>query len=97
MSTLTITTNNHSRLVLDFDQLPEAIQKDFDYTSPKEAHDFIQYRGHYYDVSDMMIIDGGAPEAMKAWQGYCSDSAFSGVLVRYDDDSDRVIMATYVS
>jgi len=34
---------------------------------------------------------------MRKWDGYQSDSFYSGVLVKYVEDFERVIMATYYS
>ena len=32
---------------------------------------------------------------LKVWDGYLSDSFFSGVLVRYADDCESVVVARY--
>jgi hypothetical protein len=38
------------------------------------------------------------PEAFKGWSGYQSDSAFSGVLIKFvDNDLENVIVGTYTS
>jgi hypothetical protein len=105
MSNLTIRTNNVPRLLLDWDQLTEKEQKDFDYLTEDEGigRDFIRYRGVTYDLGEFLRCpDSSNPSpaalAFSKWDAYQSDSYFSGVLFRYtENDRDRVIMATYFS
>jgi len=66
---------------------------------------FVQFRGVWYDLQDFITTcpgpwNHGLPEEFRQWDGYASDSFFSGVLIKYareDDryDFDRVVMATY--
>ena len=68
---------------------------------------FVKFRGVWYDVNDFITTspgpwNHGLPEEFKEWDGYASDSFFSGTLLKYvrDDDRmdfDRVVMATYYS
>jgi hypothetical protein len=105
MSDLTIRTNNVPRLLLDWNQLTEKEQKDFDYLTDDERieRDFIRYRGVAYDLDEFSRCpDSSNPSpaalAFSNWDAYQSDSYFSGVLFRYTEyDRDRVIMATYFS
>ena len=66
---------------------------------------FVKFRGVWYNVSDFITTspgpwNHGLPDEFRQWDGYASDSFFSGVLIKYareDDryDFDRVVMATY--
>lgn len=95
---LKIKTNNQPRLLLDWDQLTPKEQAEFTYLSEDDriGRDFIRYRGWCYDVGEFTQCSD-LHEFPPEWQGYASNSFFSGVLVRYTKDGDRVIMATYFS
>ena len=63
---------------------------------------FVRYKGIAYDLADFMTWNYGVTPQMNQagftkWDGYQSDSFFSGVLVRYCKDTDYVVMATYYS
>lgn len=97
-----IITNNAPCPLLPLTNLPEKARKDFDYLTEDEAYDcrLVCYRGVWYDVWDSMTCPGAeAPEATRkafsGWDGYVSDSFFSGVLFRFADE-DCVVCATYM-
>lgn len=92
---LEIITNNQPRNLLYGSELTDKQKEDFDYIDDIDSHDFISYKGHIYDPSEFMRTEEKGDFA--AWQGYSSDSAFSGVLLRYTEDQEQVIMATYYS
>jgi len=68
---------------------------------------FVKFRGVWYDLQDFITTspgpwNHGLPEEFKDWDGYSSDSFFSGVLLKYARDDDRmdfdqVVMGTYYS
>lgn len=104
-NTMTIKTNNVPRNVLQWFDLTVAERGsgDFDYLDTVDAQasaSFFRYRGTVYDLSEFMYIDKTvAPHPQRQgwedWDGYHSDSFFSGLLVRYVEDCERVIVATY--
>ena len=53
-----ITTNNFSRPMMAFCDLPLSIQSDFDYIENeyKDSARFVQYKGAFYDVFDSQLI-----------------------------------------
>jgi hypothetical protein len=61
---------------------------------------FFRYRGELYDLGEFMSTRG-MPEfsPLVKWDGYSSDSYFSGTLVRYvDQDHDmRVVVGRFYS
>ena len=86
-------------------ELTEEQRKDFDYIPEEDFayHNFVSYRGCIYDTSDFVTTtpgpwNHGLPSEFKSWDGYSSDSFFSGVLIRYNpENDDQVIMGTYIS
>lgn len=94
---LTIKTNHQWRDLAYRSEVPEKVLKDqFDHLNADEAFDgFIEYRGRWYHTSDFMRCEGNAD--LKGWDGYSSDSYFSGVLIKFDGDCERVKLATYLS
>jgi hypothetical protein len=92
-----IVTNNKPRPVLNYWELPENFQKEyFDYQD--EA--FFIYKNWCYMLCDFMRIRVESlwdPVEFKDWHGYHSDSFFSGILVKFQDNSESIICATYFS
>ena len=99
MSELTITTNHNHRCFMYGREVPEAILADqFDHLDENEQHDgFIYYRKCWYHVSDFMRIENHSNAEFSTWDGYASDSFFSGVLIRLTNDGDSYQIATYIS
>jgi len=101
-----IISNYQWRNFLYGHELPASVRGDFDYMNDEEfySHNFIKYKGHYYDVSEFMLYKHECSDEVKnqdhskwQWQGYQSDSYFSGVLIRYSDDCEQYQIATYFS
>jgi hypothetical protein len=93
---MNIITNRVPRPLQCLSDLPPKAAKDFDYID--DAYDFrlVCYRGVWYDVWDSMRCPGAeAPEATRhafaGWDGYVSDSFFSGVLFRFAGDACVVV------
>ena len=102
MSELTIRTNGHYRPVLNwYDLLPKE-QEEYAYLE-EEGGSFFRYRGWTYFIGDFMRVGGdfmrvgNEPHFIGEWDGYRSDSFFSGVLVKYSNCGDAVKVATYLS
>lgn len=93
MNNLTITTNHVPRDLIYGFQLSQKEREDFDYLTGEdlESHSFFRYQGIVYDPSEFMPID------LDDWDGYSSDSFFSGTLIRYTEDCDQVIVGRYSS
>ena len=97
MDKLTIITNHVPRNMKYGYEMPEKIKSDFDYIDKDDfdTHDFFVYRGRWYDPSEFMRCDGN--DALKGWDGYSSDSYFSGILIKYTSDMEQVIVGMYLS
>jgi hypothetical protein len=81
------------------DEVPESVLEDqFDYLDEDEAFDgFFQYHGHWYHLSDFMRIPPGFGLPYEEWDGYASDSYFSGVLIKVSSDGEEYMVGTYIS
>ena len=90
-----IITNNHWHNFLYGYELTDKEKREFDYLDDIDFADFIRYRGCLYDPGEFMRVDH-IPE-FEQWQGYQSDSYFSGVLLRYSRDCEQYQIATYIS
>lgn len=104
MDTLTVVTNNHKWPVLDASELSDTEAAEFDYldwSALREGTDsasFFRYKGMVYDLGEFMTTRM-LPEfnALRAWHGYLSDSFFSGIVVRYSEDTDYLVVGRFYS
>lgn len=94
MSNIKIMTNNKPRQLIYGYELSDKQKQDFDYIEDIDSHDFVKYKNNIYDLSEFMRVENNS--SLKGWEGYSSDSYFSGTLVKYID-SDTVIMGWYCS
>jgi hypothetical protein len=94
---ITIRTNNVPRNPVYGYELSEKERKEFDYIDAEhfDGHSFLRYKGELYDLSDFMRATDIAD--LKGWDGYASDSYFSGIVIKYVDNFERVIVGTYIS
>jgi hypothetical protein len=94
-----IQTNRHWVNFLYGYELTEAEKADFDYVDDIESHNFIRYRGAVIDpsevfpITDTMRLHGD----FKDWQGYQSDSYFSGIVIKYSDDFEQYQIGTFIN
>jgi len=99
MADLTIVTNNCPRDVLYWQDLTTKEQAEFDYldTEDRQAEaQFVRYRGWVYDLHDTEYRGHeGMPRGLEGWSNFLSDSYFSGILIRWVDNYERVIVGCY--
>lgn len=97
MSSLTIKTNNKWRNFVYRSDVPaKVLDNQFSHLAANEFTDgFVCYRGCWYHTSDFMRVEECAE--FKGWDGYASDSMFSGVLIKMSQDGERAKLATYFS
>lgn len=101
MSDFRIITNNVPRDVIDAWQLTAAERERFDYLNwpaiedGRDSASFFRYHGELYDMGDFMRVEH--VPSLDGWDGYASDSFFSGTVVRYTADLESVIVGRYVS
>lgn len=94
---VTIRTNNVPRNLLDWSELTNKEQAEFDYIEePEYANQrFFRYRGWAYDAHEFMSANGN--NELLGWDGYSSDSYFSGVLIKFVCDCEQVVVGSYYS
>lgn len=102
MSELRIVTNHRPRDVLRWYDLTDKERAEFDYIDLEWKQDdaeFMRYLGSTYDLHDMERGMGGSsmPEQFKGWDDYLSDTFFSGILIRWVDNGERVIAGRFYS
>lgn len=93
---MTIITNNKPRPIIDGWNLTPKERAEFDYINWKaieEGNDsasFFRYKGSLYDLSDGFEMPTTLRDdhPFREWDGYQSDSFFSGILIRYPRDPD---------
>lgn len=95
MEKLTIKSNYHERELLTYEELTEKEKDEFDY-SMKEEDMYFRYKGNVYPMGDIMRLEKHNPFP-DYWDGYCSESFFSGILVKVCDDTDWIIVGQYFS
>lgn len=94
-----IRTNNVPRELIDGINLTPAEREEFDYHKwpaidrGDESAEFFRYRGQLYDLSQFLRAPGG----LDGWDGYSADSFSSGLVARYVNDGERVIVGTYLA
>ena len=109
---LTITTNNVPRDLLSGFDLTDKERAEFDYIEDMgDAIDrFFRYRGNVYDTQEFVRIELASKRSnpfclgvyeedspLLNWDGYQSDSYFSGIVLRYCEDYDRVVVGLAMS
>lgn len=103
---MTITTNNVPRALLSAFDLSQAELKEFDYIEDIEecGNRFFRYRGQVYDTGEFVRIekrsaltngfchgvDDNSP--LLDWHGIMTDSYFSGIVVRYTEDHEQIVV-----
>ena len=95
--TVTIKTDHKWRdLVYRYDVPASVLASDFDYQDADEVCDgFFCYRGHWYHLDGFMSVNGNSDLA--DWDGYASDSYFSGVVIKLSSDGEQIKIGTYYS
>jgi hypothetical protein len=102
VSEITVKTNNVPRDVVYSWELSADERREFDYLdwdkleAGEDSREFFRYRGEVYDLGEFSTTQMlPAFNPLREWDGYLSDSFFSGVLVRYCENFERVVVATF--
>ena len=74
------------------------LREQFDYLTEDEfdSTEFFQYRGVWYCVGEFIRVVAAPHEHLYGWDGYSSDSYFSGVVMKYNYDG-TVVVGRYCS
>lgn len=98
----TVHTNHVPRDVIDAMQLTEAERAQFDYLNWQDMEEgnasasFFRYRGELYDLGGFEVWDNPTSPTREHWDSYRSDSFFSGLVVRYVNNFERVVVGLYM-
>ena len=103
MADLTIITNHVPREILDGWQLSPAERETFEYLDwdaieeGADSASFFRYKGELYDLGDIPAVDRrpGFAGQFQDWDGIATDSFFSGILVRYCEDHESVVVGRF--
>ena len=100
-----ITTNNHPRYVVDATELTATERAKFDYIDWDAIDEgeawasFVRYQGEMYDLGEFdntRNLHGDSP--LHEWDGYLSDSFFSGLVIRFADEyCDSIVVGRYMT
>jgi hypothetical protein len=101
-----IITNNVPRPIIEgYELTDEERWNDFDYYNWKNIENgndsmpqFVRYKGELYDLSEFVPTHGLSPDnPLRKWNGYRSDSFFSGLLIKWVEFSnhEEVIVGWY--
>jgi hypothetical protein len=93
---LKIYTDNKWKQFKYRNEVPDKVLSDyFDHLPEEEYGDgFIKYRKRWYHTSDFMRQ---THSEFNGWDGYSSDSFFSGILIKLSDDGEEYKIGTYIS
>ena len=98
---LTIRTNNVPRDIVDAWELTADEQAEFDYLDwdairdGRDSASFFRFKGSTHDLGEFMRFAGPTFSPLAAWDGYMSDSYFSGIVVRYVNDYEQVVVGQF--
>ena len=92
-----VITNNQPRDLLSWHELTKKEQEEFDYLQEdvdQQGTWFFRYKGLVYDVANFVPATSCFPPGN--WDGCAADSFYSGILMRYTEDAEQVIVGTYL-
>lgn len=105
--TVHIITNNVPRDVIDAWELNIDEIAEFDYLDwvairdGRDSASFFRYKGELHDLGEFFTTSelsrGAGHHDLSDWDGYQSDSFFSGLVIRYVDDFERVVVGRYLA
>jgi hypothetical protein len=101
MDSIQIIGNGHSIPLISGWELTDKEKKEFDWMKAVENEEtFFRYRGQVYSLQEFSRPDTNAADWLKSFDGYLSDSFFSGVALKLggkDGDTDFVRAYTFIS
>ena len=105
VNVMNIITNNQPRDLMhlcDFSTADqEKIREQYDWMNPEDIeynYGFFKYRGQFFHLTDFIRTPSESISELQHWEGYSTDSYFSGTVVRFvENDCDRVVVGRYYS
>lgn len=97
---ITIRGNGKEMNLLSWYELTPKEQKEFtsylDTDEKQTDATFFRYRNWCYDLGEIMRVQSYAPEYLQCFDGFMSDTFFSGVGIILSSDNDRVQCYTVI-
>lgn len=88
-----IATNNKWRDFMGRDAVPEkTLASEFDWLDSAAMDGFFKYHHRWYHLEEFTAFLEGQKNG---WDGYLSDSAFSGVVIALSKDGEKFKCGTY--
>lgn len=100
MTNVTVITNNVPRDVVEAWELTLKEREEFDYLDweaiekGEDSASFVRYKGEVYDLGEFTRYTGLDP-GLRKWHGICTETFFSGILIRYLDHFEQVVVGRY--
>jgi|SRR5690554_1887619 len=99
---MNIVTNNAPRQLINGFELSDKERLEFDYLSEDELQEslFFKYNGEIHDLNEFMRITDTMvlhDNKLKEWHAYMAYSYFSGVLIRYDESMEEIVVGQFFS
>ena len=95
--TLEIITDHKTRYTIDGYELSDSELKQFDYLENPRDGLFFRYRGQLYDIGEFMRVSEDSPLAIAGFNGYMSETYFSGIAIKLSPDGESVTVARFYS
>ena len=94
-----IITNNRARPIIYGFELSEKEKREFDYMSDIDSASFFRYKNTVYDLGEFQRVTDtmGNCHGFDGWQGYYGDSFFSGIVIKYTDEFESVVVGRWYS
>lgn len=99
MADIVIRTNNVPRDFVDAWELSPKERAEFDYLDWQAIEDgcdsatLFRYKGVLYDLREFQRVQPNS--LFDPWDGYMSDSFFSGLVIRLVDNGERCVVGRY--
>jgi len=81
-------------------EVPKKVLKDqFSHLDKDDNFDnFFKYKNYWYHISDFIRVENiHENDEFHKWHGYTSDTFFSGVLIKMDEDNEQYMVGMYFS
>ena len=88
-----IITNNTARDILYWHELTE--RNTFNFLCDPGEFTFFRYKGDVHLVDDFMRV--GDIGLLAGWDGYTNDTFFSGLVIKFVQDFERVIVGRWMA
>jgi len=95
-----IITNNQPRQVIYGYDLSDKEKQEFNYVVDLDSYGpFFRYKGLTYDLNEFQRVTDTMENChgFNGWDGFQSDSFFSGIVIKYTADYEHVIAGRFYS